>query len=84
MEKNVNKVNTMEGINVNTANVAEVSVEELRQRIDYLEAENRDLQEKAAMNFKWWQDESDRLSKMQTKMQTVKNLINVLFEDEQK
>lgn len=74
----------MEKIIVNTANVAEVSVEELRQRIDYLEAENRDLQEKAAMNFKWWQDESDRLSKMQTKMQTVKNLINVLFEDEQK
>lgn len=68
----------------NTAMLAEVSVEELRQRIDYLEAENRDLQEKAAMNFKWWQDASDRLAKMQTKMQTVKNLINVLFEDEQK
>jgi uncharacterized protein YigA (DUF484 family) len=68
----------------NTAMLAEVSVEELRQRIDYLEAENRDLQEKAAMNFKWWQDASDRLAKMQTKMQTVKNLINVLFDDEQK
>ena len=70
--------------NVNTAMLAEVSVEELRQRIDYLEAENRDLQEKAAMNSKWWQDANDRLAKMQTKMQTVKNLINVLFEDEQK
>ena len=68
----------------NTAMLAEVSVEELRQRIDYLEAENRDLQEKAAMNFKWWQDAIDRLAKMQTKMQAVKNLINVLFEDEQK
>lgn len=68
----------------NTAMLAEVSVEELRQRIDFLEAENRNLQEKAAMNFKWWQDASDRLSKMQTKMQTVKNLINVFFEDEQK
>lgn len=68
----------------NTAMLAEVSVEELRQRIDYLEAENRDLQEKAAMNFKWWQDASDRLAKMQTKMQSVKNLINVLFDDEQK
>lgn len=68
----------------NTAMLAEVSVEELRQRIDYLEAENRDLQEKAAMNFKWWQDASDRLAKMQTKMQTVKNFINVLFDDEQK
>ena len=74
----------MEEIIVSTANVAEVSVEELRQRIDYLEAENRDLQEKAAMNFKWWQDANDRLDKMQTKMQAVKNLINVLFEDEQK
>jgi uncharacterized protein YigA (DUF484 family) len=74
----------MEENSKNTANVAEVSVEELRQRIDYLEAENRDLQEKAAMNFKWWQDASDRLTKMQTKMQAVKNLINVLFEDEQK
>ena len=84
MEKNVNTVNTMEGISVNTANVAEVSVEELRQRIDYLEAENQDLQEKAAMNFKWWQDANDRLAKMQTKMQSVKNLINVLFDDEQK
>lgn len=68
----------------NTAMLAEVSVEELRQRIDYLEAENRDLQEKAATNLKWWQDANDRLAKMQTKMQTVKNLINVLFEDEQK
>lgn len=68
----------------NTAMLAEVSVEELRQRIDFLEAENRDLQEKAAMNFKWWQDANDRLAKMQTKMQTVKNLINVLVEDEQK
>lgn len=68
----------------NTAMLAEVSVEELRQRIDYLEAENRDLQEKAAMNSKWWQDASDRLAKMQTKMQTVKNFINVLFDDEQK
>ena len=74
----------MEENSKNTANVAEVSVEELRQRIDYLEAENRDLQEKAAMNFKWWQDAIDRLAKMQTKMQAVKNLINVLFEDEQK
>lgn len=68
----------------NTANVAEVSVEELRQRIDYLEAENRDLQEKAATNLKWWQDADDRLAKMQTRMQAVKNLINVLFDDEQK
>ena len=68
----------------NTAMLAEVSVEELRQRIDYLEAENRDLQEKAATNFKWWQDANDRLAKMQTKMQSVKNLINVLFDDEQK
>lgn len=67
-----------------TANVAEVSVEELRQRIDYLEAENRDLQEKAAMNFKWWQDTEERRAKMKTKMQAVKNLINVLFDDEQK
>lgn len=66
------------------ATLAEVRVDELRQRIDYLEAENRDLQEKAAMNFKWWQDACDRLTKMQTKMQAVKNLINVLFEDEQK
>ena len=74
----------MEANSKNTANVAEVSVEELRQRIDYLEAENRNLQEKVAMNFKWWQDASDRLAKMQTKMQSVKNLINVLFEDEQK
>lgn len=70
--------------NVNTAMLAEVSVEELRQRIDYLEAENRDLQEKAATNLKWWQDADDRLAKMQTKMQSVKNLINVLFDDEQK
>lgn len=68
----------------NTANVAEVSVEELRQRIDYLEAENRDLQEKAATNLKWWQDADDRLAKIQAKMQAVKNLINVLFDDEQK
>ena len=68
----------------NTAMLAEESVEELRQRIDYLEAENRDLQEKAATNLKWWQDADDRLAKMQTKMQTVKNLINVLFDDEQK
>ena len=68
----------------NTAMLAEVSVEELRQRIDYLEAENRDLQEKAATNLKWWQDADDRLAKMQTKMQSVKNLINVLFDDEQK
>lgn len=68
----------------NTAMLAEVSVEELRQRIDYLEAENRDLQEKAATNLKWWQDADDRLAKMQTRMQAVKNLINVLFEDEQK
>lgn len=74
----------MEKIIVNTANMAEDSVEELRQRIDYLEAENRDLQEKAAMNFKWWQDANERLAKMQTKMQTVKNIINVLVEDEQK
>ena len=74
----------MEANSKNTAMLAEVSVEELRQRIDYLEAENRDLQEKAAMNSKWWQDANDRLAKMQTKMQTVKNLINVLFEDEQK
>lgn len=68
----------------NTAMLAEVSVEELRQRIDYLEAENRDLQEKAATNLKWWQDADDRLAKMQTRMQAVKNLINVLFDDEQK
>lgn len=68
----------------NTAMLAEVSVEELRQRIDYLEAENRDLQEKAATNLKWWQDADDRLAKIQAKMQSVKNLINVLFDDEQK
>ena len=68
----------------NTAMLAEVSVEELRQRIDYLEAENRDLQEKAATNLKWWQDADDRLAKMQARMQAVKNLINVLFDDEQK
>lgn len=68
----------------NTAMLAEVSVEELRQRIDYLEAENRDLQEKAATNLKWWQDADDRLAKIQARMQAVKNLINVLFEDEQK
>ena len=74
----------MEANSKNTAMLAEVSVEELRQRIDYLEAENRDLQEKAATNLKWWQDADDRLAKMQTKMQAVKNLINVLFEDEQK
>ena len=74
----------MEANSKNTAMLAEVSVEELRQRIDYLEAENRDLQEKAATNLKWWQDADDRLAKMQTRMQAVKNLINVLFEDEQK
>lgn len=74
----------MEANSKNTAMLAEVSVEELRQRIDYLEAENRDLQEKAATNLKWWQDADDRLAKMQARMQAVKNLINVLVEDEQK
>lgn len=62
-----------------TATPVADDIEQMRKRIDYLEAENNSLNEQLQNVRRWWSEEQENNCKLTEKMDALKKLINVIL-----